>query len=58
MPLEAKADPEDLVGDGLGIKPVVAVAACTTQGDFLQVVCGSSSGMLHLEGGEPQVGYA
>lgn len=53
VPLEAEVGPEDLVGDGLGIKPVVADAA---QGDFLQVVCGSSFDMAQIEGGEPQVG--
>ncbi len=56
VPLEAEVGLEDLVGDGLGIKPAVAVAACTAQGDFLQVVHGSSFDMAHLEGGEPQVG--
>ena len=56
VPLEAEVGPEDLVGDVLGIKPVVAVAAYAAQGDFLQVVCGSSFDMVHLEGGEPQVG--
>ena len=56
VPLEAEVGPDNLVGDGLGIKPVVTVAAFTAQGDFLQVVYGSLFDIAHLEGGEPQVG--
>ncbi len=56
VPLEAEVGPDDLVGGGLGIKPVVTVAAFTTHGDFVQVVSCSLLRTFHLEGGEPQVG--
>ena len=55
VPLKAEVGPEDLVGNDLGIKPVVAVAAFTARGGFLQVVYVSSFVIAHLEGGEPQV---